>query len=62
MFLETMRVLPFISHETDYLEPRIFGRSLQKFFLFSFSGYSHYLMRFLICLFYLSLLFLYILL
>ena len=62
MFLETMRVLPFILHETDHLEPRIFGRSLQKFYLLFFSGYSHYLISFLIRLFCLSLLFLYILL
>ena len=30
MFLETRRVLPFILRETDYVEPEIFGRYLQK--------------------------------
>ena len=44
MFLETRTVLPFILHETDYFEPEIFGRYLQK--LFCFLGYSHYLMDF----------------
>ena len=36
MFLETRRVLPFILHETDYVEPEIFGQYLQKFCCFIF--------------------------
>ena len=36
MLLETRRVLPSILHETDYVEPKIFGRYLQKFFCFVF--------------------------
>ena len=61
MLVEIRKVLPFILHETNYVQPEIFGRYLQKFFCFVL-GYSHYLMGFLICLFYLRLLFLYILL
>ena len=36
MFLETRRVLPFILHETDLVEPEMFGRYLQKFFVLIF--------------------------
>ena len=57
MFSETRKVLPFILHETDYVESKIFGQYFAKVFLFCFLGYSHYLMGFLIRLFCLSLLF-----
>ena len=36
MFSETRKVLPFILHETDYVESKIFGQYLQKFFYFVF--------------------------